>query len=51
MALQSPDERTERIRQMEQVLCETDEEREALRTLVHSMLERHRALFPWLHGG
>lgn len=50
MALQTPDERAERIRQVEQALCETDEDREALRTLVQSMIERHRALFPWLHG-
>ncbi len=50
IALQEPEARAERIREMEAILCSTDEERDALRTLVASMIERHRAMFPWLHG-
>jgi hypothetical protein len=51
MALQDPETRAERLREVEAVLCSTEEEREALRALVESMIERHRALFPWLHQG
>jgi hypothetical protein len=49
IALQEPEIRAHRIREIEAILCTTDEEREALRSLIASLIERHRAMFPSLH--